>query len=41
MILFLFENYDNNYCKFVSEKVKLFIDIPNDIIASETVVYIL
>lgn len=30
-----------NYCKFVSDKVKLFIDIPNDIIALETIVYIL
>lgn len=30
-----------NYCKFVSEKVKSFIDIPNDIIASNTILYIL
>lgn len=30
-----------NYCKLVSDKVKLFIDIPNDIIALETIVYIL
>lgn len=30
-----------NFCKFVSEKVQSFIGIPNDIIASDTILYIL